>query len=192
MNWYLEVLRKYAVFHGRARRKEYWYYQLFSIIIIVVLMVIDFRLGSYSGRNGIGVFQGTYSLAVFIPSLAVCVRRLHDVDRSGWWLLINLIPILGPLFFLGFLVLDSNPGENKYGPNPKGVPAATGDNKQPENQQIKLSGSNLKSQSNGKGQISEQNINGAYACDQCGMIINQEEIKGNLFCPECGDIIGET
>lgn len=123
MNWYLEVLKKYAVFNGRARRKEYWYYTLFNLIITIALAVIDGVTGSFSSTTGIGLLGGIYGLAVLIPSLAVLVRRLHDTERSGWWLLIALIPIIGPLVLLVFLVQDSKPGQNQYGENPKEVTA---------------------------------------------------------------------
>jgi uncharacterized membrane protein YhaH (DUF805 family) len=123
MNWYLEVMKKYAVFNGRARRKEYWYFVLFYIIITIVLVVIDRVIGSFSAEAGIGLLGGLYTLAVLIPSIAVAVRRLHDTDRSGWWLLIALIPLIGAIVLLVFLVQDGKPGENQYGSNPKGATA---------------------------------------------------------------------
>ena len=123
MSWYLEVLKKYAVFNGRARRKEYWFFFLFSIIITIVLSIIDVAAGSLDAKTGLGLFTGIYTLAILIPSLAVSVRRLHDTDRSGWWLLISLIPIIGGLVILVFVVLDSDPAENRYGANPKGATA---------------------------------------------------------------------
>ena len=113
MNWYLEVLKKYAVFNGRARRKEYWYFVLFNFIINIVLSGID------SMTTGMGLLPGIYTLAVLIPSIAVLVRRLHDTDRSGWWVLIGLIPIIGWIVLLIFMVQDGKPGENQYGSNPK-------------------------------------------------------------------------
>jgi uncharacterized membrane protein YhaH (DUF805 family) len=113
MRWYLDVLRKYAVFSGRARRMEYWMFVLFNLIIALVLGAIDGLLGIQ------GVLGGLYSLAVLIPSLAVAVRRLHDTNRSGWWILINLIPVIGWIIFIIFAVQDSQPGPNQYGPNPK-------------------------------------------------------------------------
>jgi uncharacterized membrane protein YhaH (DUF805 family) len=119
MSWYLEVLKKYAVFEGRARRKEYWMFVLFNIIIIVVLALIDYLTGTFSPRAGVGLLGGLYSLAVLIPSLAVTVRRLHDIERTGWWILIGLIPVIGNIVLLIFMVLDSEPGTNEYGPNPK-------------------------------------------------------------------------
>jgi uncharacterized membrane protein YhaH (DUF805 family) len=114
MNWYLEVLKKYAVFSGRARRKEYWYFVLFNLIIVIILSIIDQVIGS-------AVLSTIYSLGVLIPSIAVAIRRLHDTNRTGWWLLIWLIPIIGWIVFIIFMVLDSQKGENQYGPNPKGV-----------------------------------------------------------------------
>jgi len=107
-NYYIEVLKKYAVFSGRARRAECWYFYLFDFLISIVLALISE-----------GILFGIYSLGTFIPGLAVSVRRLHDTNRSGWWLLIGLIPLIGGIILICFLVQDSQPGENKYGPNPK-------------------------------------------------------------------------
>jgi uncharacterized membrane protein YhaH (DUF805 family) len=121
MNWYLEVLKKYAVFNGRARRKEYWYFTLLNIIISIALAVIDGITGSFSAAAGTGLLGGLYTLGVLIPGIAVSVRRLHDTDRNGWWLLIALIPLIGAMVLLGFMVQDGKPGENQYGSNPKGA-----------------------------------------------------------------------
>ncbi|MCH8184619.1 MAG: DUF805 domain-containing protein [Chloroflexi bacterium] len=123
MNWYLEVLKKYAVFNGRARRKEYWYFFLFSSIIGWVLLVIDAVIGTFSAEAGIGLLSGIYTMAVLIPHIGVLVRRLHDTDRSGWWWLIGLIPLIGIVVLFVFLVQDSKPGENRYGSNPKSAAA---------------------------------------------------------------------
>lgn len=123
MNWYFEVWKKYAVFGGRARRKEYWYFVLFNIIVSLALGIIDGVTGSFSPENGIGLLGAIYSLAVLIPSIAVSVRRLHDTDRSGWWLLIALIPLIGAIVLLVFMVQDSKPGQNQFGSNPKEVTA---------------------------------------------------------------------
>jgi len=113
MNWYLEVLKKYAVFNGRARRTEYWMFFLFNLIIILVLGFVEGLVG------GIGVIGLLYSLAVLIPGIAVSVRRLHDTDRSGWWLLIVFVPLIGAIVILVFMLQDSRSGQNKYGANPK-------------------------------------------------------------------------
>ena len=119
MNWYLEVLKKYAVFSGRARRKEYWFFVLFNFIISIVLAVIDVVTGSFSPEAGMGLLGGIYTLAVLIHGIAVSVRRLHDTERSGWWLLIALVPLIGAIVLLVFMVQDSKPGQNQYGANPK-------------------------------------------------------------------------
>lgn len=118
MNWYIEALKKYAVFSGRSRRKEYWFFFLFNIVVSVVLSVIDSIFGTMS-EMGTGLFSGIYTLGVLLPSLAVTIRRLHDTDRSGWWFLISLIPIIGPIVLFIFLIKDSTPGENRFGANPK-------------------------------------------------------------------------
>jgi uncharacterized membrane protein YhaH (DUF805 family) len=121
MEWYLLVLKRYAEFNGRSRRKEYWMYTLFNSVIILVLEIAGFLTLE---RTGISiVFFGLvllYALAVLVPSLAVAVRRLHDTGKSGWLLLIGLIPIVS-LALIVLLCLDSTPGDNLYGPNPKGV-----------------------------------------------------------------------
>lgn len=114
MNYYKSVLKKYAVFDGRAQRAEYWYFVLFNVIIAIALWIISSVVGDK--RDILG---NLYCLAVFIPGLAVAVRRLHDVGKSGWMVLINLIPIVGFIWFLVLLTKDSNVGDNKYGPNSK-------------------------------------------------------------------------
>ncbi len=98
---------------------EYWMFILFNIIITVVLALIDYLTGTFSPRAGVGLLGGLYALAVLIPSLVVTVRRLHDTDRTGWWILIGLIPVIGGIVLLIFMLLDSQPGANRYGPNPK-------------------------------------------------------------------------
>ena len=123
MNWYLEVLKKYTVFDGRAELKEYWWFSLFSFIIIIVLSVIDIVTGTFNINVGLGLLGGIYTLAVLIPSIAVSVRRLHDTDRSGWWFLINGIPLIGVIVFLVFTGQDGTPGDNQYGSSPKGATA---------------------------------------------------------------------
>ena len=119
MNWYLDVLKKYAVFEGRSRRKEYWMFVLFNIIISIVLSIVDGITGTFSAMAGLGLLSGIYSLAVLIPSLAVSVRRLHDTSRSGWWLFIALIPLVGAIVLLVFMAQDGKPEQNQYGANPK-------------------------------------------------------------------------
>jgi uncharacterized membrane protein YhaH (DUF805 family) len=123
MNWYLEVLKKYAVFSGRAQRKEYWYFCLFNLIIGLIFTGLDSLTGTFSAEAGMGILGFIYSLAIMIPGLAVTVRRLHDTDRTGWWLFITLIPIIGGIVLLVFLVQDGTPDENRFGLNPKIVAA---------------------------------------------------------------------
>ena len=113
MNGYLATLKKYADFNGRARRTEYWLFVLFSMVIAMVLGVVDYVLGTP------GIIGLIFALAILIPSIAVGVRRLHDADRSGWWLLIAFIPIIGTIALLIFLLLDGTPGDNRFGSNPK-------------------------------------------------------------------------
>ena len=115
MHWYLEVLRKYTQFTGRSRRSEYWYFVLFNLIVAVVLAIVDSALRKIVG---FGMFGMLYSLAVLVPGIAVSIRRLHDTDRSGWWLLLALVPLVG-LVLIVFLAEDSNAGTNRYGQNPK-------------------------------------------------------------------------
>lgn len=123
MNWYLEVFRKYAVFSGRARRKEYWYFLLINIVISLILSFIDGLTGIYSADMGMGLFGGIYALAVLIPGAAVSVRRLHDTGRSGWWLLIVFVPLIGAIALLLLMLIKGKPGANQYGVNPKEISA---------------------------------------------------------------------
>jgi len=112
MEYYLEVLKKYAVFEGRARRSEYWYFALFNFIATIAAVLVDSVIG-------FPIFYFVYILAAFIPGLAVLVRRLHDTNKSGWWFFIAFIPILGGIALLVFLCTDSDQNENQYGLNPK-------------------------------------------------------------------------
>ena len=119
MNWYLDVLKnKYATFSGRARRKEYWMFLLINLVVSVALALIDSLIGSVS-ESGMGLLSSVYSIGVLIPSLALSVRRLHDIGRTGWWVLISIIPVIGAVVLLVFMLLDSEPGSNRYGANPK-------------------------------------------------------------------------
>lgn len=124
MEWYRMVWQKYARFDGRSRRKEYWMFQLVNLIIGVALgaciLISFFAARSLSVSVALGIVYGLYGLATLIPSLAVSVRRLHDIGRSGLWLLICLIPG-GSLVIFVFSVLDGTPGPNEYGPDPKAL-----------------------------------------------------------------------
>ncbi len=113
VEWYLKVLKNYVGFEGRARRTEYWMFVLFNFIASLILGFI----GGFIGLDSI--LSYIYSLAVLLPSLAVAVRRLHDTGRSGWMILLSLIPLVGAIVLIVFMCQDSQPGDNKYGSNPK-------------------------------------------------------------------------
>ena len=115
------LTQKYAGFSGRARRSEYWYFVLFTIIVGIVASIIDTILGT-KASNGAGLIYAIAELALLLPGIAVAVRRLHDTSRSGWWLLLGLIPIIGSIVLIVFFVQDSH-GENQYGPSPKALDA---------------------------------------------------------------------
>lgn len=121
MQWYLKVLRQYVDFQGRARRTEFWMFTLFSVLISIVLGIIDGLAGLQIGAIGIGVLGLIYSLFVLLPSLAVTVRRLHDTDRSGWWILIGLVPFVGIIVLIVFEVLEGSRGGNRFGQDPKAI-----------------------------------------------------------------------
>ncbi|MFC9796855.1 DUF805 domain-containing protein [Streptomyces sp. NPDC057695] len=116
MNWYLDVIKKYAVFSGRARRKEFWMFQLFNFIISIVLVAIGTAID-------FSLLSTIYSLAVLLPSLGVTIRRLHDTGRSGWWILIGLVPIVGFIVLIVFTASEGEQQQNAHGPNPKLAPA---------------------------------------------------------------------
>jgi len=172
--WYLEVMRKYAVFSGRARRKEYWMFQLVNFIVVVLLAVTS--IPSLVGHSR-GVFPGFlflgmcgYLLATIIPSMAVSVRRLHDINFSGLWLLLGFVPA-GGLALLILHVLDGTPAPNQYGPDPKdrGMPAAASDYNP-----------RVRAMSMGAGTTSGGRSLGF--CDTCGTAL----LPGAPYCPRCG------
>lgn len=125
MKWYLLALSKYAVFTGRSRRTEFWFFALFNFIFAIAAMVLDMILGITFGGIGYGPIYVIYVLAMLIPGIAVAVRRLHDVGKSGFMLFIAIIPIIGAIWLLVLYVTDSMPGDNEYGPNPKDVKPET-------------------------------------------------------------------
>jgi uncharacterized membrane protein YhaH (DUF805 family) len=117
MNWYMEALRKYAEFSGRSRRKEFW---MFTLINAVVIFAMAFASAFYKDNiNPFGIILLVYILAIVIPSLALTIRRLHDIGRSGWWIFISLVPFIGSIVMLIFEVLPGEVGDNPYGPDPK-------------------------------------------------------------------------
>jgi uncharacterized membrane protein YhaH (DUF805 family) len=120
MNWYLEVLKhKYATFDGRAHREEFWMFTLVNFGISVALSLVENMLNFW-------LLSGLYAVAVLVPSIALAVRRLHDTNRSGWWILLWLIPVLGFIVLVIFWIQPSDPGENPYGPNPRSSGAQQG------------------------------------------------------------------
>jgi uncharacterized membrane protein YhaH (DUF805 family) len=119
MQWYIDVLKNYATFSGRARRKEYWMFVLFNVIISLILGIIDNIIGTTYGSANSGVLSSIYSLLVLVPSIAVGVRRMHDTNRSGWWVLINLVPCIGWIWFIVLAAQEGTAGDNQYGPDPK-------------------------------------------------------------------------
>ncbi len=112
MNWYMTVLQKYAEFNGRAHREEFWMFALINFAIMVGLAI-------FGGILHLGWVRHLYSLAILVPSLAVGARRLHDTNRSGWWQLIVLVPLIGIIVLVVFWAQDSDAGENRYDSSPK-------------------------------------------------------------------------
>ena len=122
LNWYKKVVfENYANFSGRARRSEYWYFVLMNIIFAVLAMLLDNVLGLNFEPLPYGVFYAIYAVAVLVPGLAVAVRRLHDIGKSGWFLLIALIPLVGAIWLLVLLCTEGNRGENQHGSDPKAM-----------------------------------------------------------------------
>lgn len=118
------ALRQYATFSGRARRAEYWWFVLFSLLVSLVAGVVDRALGTGGDADSVGIVGLVTSLALLLPGLAVAVRRLHDTEKSGWWVLAFLIPLVGFVLWLMFMLAQSDPYTNRYGPSPK--PGALG------------------------------------------------------------------
>ncbi len=112
MKWFVKCFKQYADFRGRACRIEFWMFTLINILFSVAAALVDQLLG-------ISVISYIYSLAVLVPSLAVCVRRLHDIGKSGWFYFICLIPLIGAIWLVVLFAKDGQPGENQWGVNPK-------------------------------------------------------------------------
>ena len=122
MNYFIDCLtKKYVQFSGRARRQEFWLFALFNFIASIIVNVIAVALVKVTGVGAFGFLGTIYSLAVLLPGFAVLFRRLHDTGKSGWWWLLAFIPFIGAIILLVFCCLDSHPGENRFGPNPKGL-----------------------------------------------------------------------
>ena len=120
MQWYIDVLKKYTVFSGRARRKEYWMFVLFNVIVSIILSIIDRIIGTdFGGSSTSGWLSTIYSLAVLLPTIGVGIRRMHDTNRSGWWILISLVPCIGWIWYIVLAAQEGTAGDNNYGPDPK-------------------------------------------------------------------------
>ena len=148
MKWFIKVLKQYADFKGRARRKEYWMFSLFSLIIGVIITLIEIITGTFNYLVNIGPLSALFSLLIFIPSISVNVRRLHDVGKSGWIIILPsflffitilffglikeridlflIIPLAGSIWYLILMFRDSVPGSNQYGENPKNIEEESG------------------------------------------------------------------
>ncbi len=119
MYWYLKVMKNYVNFEGRARRTEYWMFVLVNAIISIALAIMDNILGITYYDEVYGPLVSIYNLIVFLPYVSVKVRRLHDIGKSGWMVLISLIPLIGTLWLFVLTVMDGDYGDNEYGPDPK-------------------------------------------------------------------------
>lgn len=118
MNWFIAALKKYADFSGRARRKEYWMFILFYALFAIAAGILDSMIISSAGVPFTPVLT-LYSLAMIIPTLALGVRRMHDIGKSGAMILVSFIPLIGGIWFLILTVTEGTTGENQYGPDPK-------------------------------------------------------------------------
>lgn len=183
MYWYLEVMKKYAVFSGRARRTEYWMFQLvnfFAALAFVLIFVALMPSTTGDGEKPVALMVWVflfcaYVLATMIPGLAVSVRRLHDVDLSGWWLLLSFIPMGGLAIFV-LHVLDGTPRPNRYGPDPKGRGFS------PNAMQYAPYGTQAIANAAGAGAALPSGQPFFGFCTACGTPMQ----SGSRFCPKCG------
>lgn len=158
MNYYFNALKKYAVFSGRARRKEFWMFHLFNVIVTILLVIIEGMLGMDSGDQS-GWLVMFYRIFIIIPTLAVAVRRMHDVDKNGWY-------VIFPIYNIILACTDGDSGDNEYGHDPK-----TGDG------EVKHVHKNAIAEN---GQTTHGN---AKHCTQCGV----KHSKDAKFCSSCGN-----
>lgn len=117
MKYYTDVLKKYADFSGRARRQEYWMFFLCNIAVAIIVGIIDAVIGANM------IIYGLYILAIIVPTIAVTVRRLHDIGKSGWWYFIGFVPVIGFIWLIVLAATEGNAGPNEYGANPKQLQA---------------------------------------------------------------------
>ena len=114
MNFYVDAWKKFADFSGRSRRKEFWFFWLINMVISYVLSFITAKLGVVGS-----IVTGAFGLAILVPSLAVGIRRMHDIGKSGWWICVNIIPIIGTIWYIILAAKDSEVTSNNWGANPK-------------------------------------------------------------------------
>ena len=114
MNWYIKVIKDFKNFSGRARRKEYWMFYLMNVIFGMIVAAVDMLIGFDRG-----LFSVVYSLFVLVPELSLTFRRLHDIDKSAWWLLLAFVPVVGAVVLLIFSLKEGTHGPNRYGEDPK-------------------------------------------------------------------------
>lgn len=164
LEWYPTVLRRYAVFDGRASRPEFWWFQLANAIVVVLLYIILAAVGASRA------IADLYQLAVLLPSIGVQIRRLHDTDRSGWWILFGLIPIIGWIVMIIWLASRGTPGPNRYGPGPRG--------KTDEEPVASFGGGSYQAESQPASGTGES----ARYCRNCGSTL----APGATFCGNCG------
>lgn len=108
--------RNYVGFSGRASRSEYWYWVLFAFLVAIAASIADASLGG--GMSTVGILGAIAGLALLLPNIAMAIRRLHDRDKSGWWLLLGLIPLVGLIILIVWFVVRGTPGPNRFGPDP--------------------------------------------------------------------------
>lgn len=175
MSWWLMGLRRYADFSGRSSRKEYWMFVLFNMIFGIVAIVLDNIIGTAIYGVGYGAVYIIYLLAVMIPGLAVSVRRLHDVGKNGWFILVSLIPIIGSIWLLILMCTDSSTGDNGYGPNPLAALAALENAKYGNTSSDSWTSDQTSYTPNQAKKVQKY-------CENCGSSME----KGVLFCTSCG------
>ena len=121
MNWYLDAWKNYVTFTGRSRRTAYWMFVLFQILVYIAVAILGMILsGGNSNSAAATGLMALVTLGLLLPSIAVTVRRLHDTNRTGWWILISFLPLIGGIWLLVLTILDGTPATNRFGPDPKG------------------------------------------------------------------------
>ena len=133
-----EALKKYAVFSGRARRKEYWLFVLLCLILGILAAIVDIAADTWDPEEGMGTFTGLLILILILPSIGVTVRRLHDIDKSGWWCLVQIIPLVGPLVMILFACREGTVGSNRFGEDQINEPHKKSINKTKNNNSSKI------------------------------------------------------